>query len=68
MNAGSDEISVFAVNVNGLELVDIVNSGGDLPVSVTIYKDWLYVLNAGGSGNISGFSIDQDGSLTSLAN
>jgi 6-phosphogluconolactonase (cycloisomerase 2 family) len=67
VNAGSDEISVFAVNVNGLELVDIVNSGGVLPVSLTSYKDWLYVLNAGASGNISGFSIGQDGSLTSLA-
>jgi 6-phosphogluconolactonase len=67
VNAGSNEISVFAVNAKGLELVDIVNSGGNLPVSVTTYKDWLYVLNAGGSGNISGFSIGQDGSLTSLA-
>jgi 6-phosphogluconolactonase (cycloisomerase 2 family) len=66
VNAGSDEISVFAVNANGLELVDVVNSGGDLPVSLTNHKDWLYVLNAGGSGNISGFSIGQDGSLSSL--
>ena len=67
VNAGSNEISSFAVSADGLELVDVVDSGGLLPVSLTKYKDWLYVLNAGGSGNISGFSVGQDGSLTPLA-
>jgi len=67
VNAGSNEISSFAVSADGLELVDRVDSGGLLPVSLTKYKDWLYVLNAGGSGNISGFSVGQDGSLTPLA-
>jgi len=67
VNAGSDQISVFAVNPSGLALVDVVDSGGVRPISLTIYKDWLYVLNAGDSGNISGFSIGQDGSLSPLA-
>ena len=67
VNAGSNQISVFAVNTNGLELVDVVDSGGVRPISLTNYKDWLYVLNAGDSGNISGFSIGQDGSLSPLA-
>ena len=67
VNAGSNEISSFAVTESGLELVDVVDSGGTLPVSLTSYKDWLYVLNAGGSGNISGFSVGQDGSLSVLA-
>jgi 6-phosphogluconolactonase (cycloisomerase 2 family) len=67
VNAGSNEISSFAVTESGLELVDVVDSGGTLPVSLTSYKDWLYVLNAGGSGNISGFSVGQDGSLSALA-
>ena len=67
VNAGSDQVSAFAVNADGLELVDVVDSGGTLPVSLTAYKDWLYVLNAGGSGNISGFAIGQDGSLSPLA-
>ena len=66
VNAGSNQISSFAVTENGLELVDVVNSGGTLPVSLTSYKDWLYVLNAGGSGNISGFAVEQDGSLSLL--
>ena len=67
VNAGSNQVSVFAVNTNGLELIDVVDSGGTRPVSLTNYKDLLYVLNAGGSGNISGFAIGQDGSLSPLA-
>jgi 6-phosphogluconolactonase (cycloisomerase 2 family) len=67
VNAGSHQISSFAVTESGLQLIDVVDSGGTLPVSLTVYKDWLYVLNAGGSGNISGFSVEQDGSLSPLA-
>jgi 6-phosphogluconolactonase (cycloisomerase 2 family) len=67
VDAGSNQISSFAVKESGLELLDVVSSGGTMPVSLTSYKDWLYVLNAGGSGNISGFAVDQDGSLSPLA-
>lgn len=67
VNAGSNQISAFAVGPDGLELVDVVDSGGVRPVSLTVYKDWLYALNAGESGNISGFSIGTDGSLSPLA-
>src|SRR5689334_1670396 len=67
VNAGSNEISSFAVTESGLQLVNVVDSGGILPTSLTSYKDWLYVLNAGGSGNISGFAVGQDGSLSPLA-
>lgn len=67
VDAGSNQVSAFAVSADGLELVDTVDSGGVLPVSLTTYKDWLYVLNAGGSGNISGFAIGNDGSLSPLA-
>jgi 6-phosphogluconolactonase len=67
VNAGSNEISSFAVTERGLELIDVVDSGGTLPVSLTSYKDWLYVLNAGGSGNISGFAVGNDGSLSALS-
>ena len=66
VNAGSNQISSFAVTESGLQLVDVVDSGGALPVSLTSYKDWLYVLNAGGNGNISGFEVSQDGSLSAL--
>ena len=67
VNAGSHQISSFAVTESGLQLVDVVDSGGILPVSLTSFKDWLYVLNAGGSGNINGFVVGQDGSLSPLA-
>jgi len=67
VNAGSNQISTFAVGSKGLKLVDVVDSGGIRPVSLTSYKDWLYVLNAGGSGNISGFAIGQNGRLSPIA-
>lgn len=67
VNAGSDEISVFRVLAGGLELVDKVHSGGQFPASLTLYWDLLYVLNAGGEGNITGFTLGHDGHLTPLA-
>ncbi len=67
VDAGSNQISTFAVGSKGLTLVSVVDLGGILPVSLTIYKHWLYVLNAGGSGNIDGFVIGQNGSLSSIA-
>lgn len=46
-NAGSNEISVFRVNADGLELVGKVPSGGEKPVSLTVNRGLLYVLNSG---------------------
>jgi 6-phosphogluconolactonase len=73
VNAGSDEISAFQVTHDYLVLRDIVPSGGDRPVSVTVHGDVLYVLNAGDANalpatasNITGFTLD-DGSLTPIA-
>jgi 6-phosphogluconolactonase len=66
VDAGSDEISSLAVRRHGLRLVDTVPSGGDTPVSVTVHRDLLYVLNAGGAGgpgNITGFRIGHHGRL-----
>jgi 6-phosphogluconolactonase len=67
VNAGSSEISVFRADVNGLTLTDKASSGGTMPTSLTLHKDLLYVLNAGGSGNITGFTVDQAGQLAPLA-
>lgn len=66
VNAGSNEISVFRVLRDGLDLVDKVDSGGVLPVSVTIFHNLVYILNAGGSPNITGFNLSQTGELTPL--
>ena len=68
VNAGSNEISVFRVHRDGLALVDKVDSGGVFPVSVTIFHNLVYVLNAGGSPNITGFGLSHKGELTPLTN
>lgn len=68
VNAGSDDISVFAVRANGIKLLDRVPSGGQHPISVTVFGHLVYVLNAGGTGNISGFTLDQNGKLHPLRN
>ena len=67
VNAGSNDVSVFAVNQGGLTLVDRAASGGTQPVSVSFDHGLLYVLNAGGTGNISGFTLARNGKLTPLA-
>jgi 6-phosphogluconolactonase len=66
VNAGSNTISVFQVNADGLTLLQQIGSGGDFPVSLTLHQALLYVLNAGGDANISGFSLDSGGRLTPL--
>jgi len=67
-NAGSDDISVFAViEGGGLVRVDKVSSGGDRPLSLAVSEDLLYVLNAGSAGNITAFTVNPNGSLTPLA-
>lgn len=68
VNAGSNDITVFRVNGQGLTWVDKASSHGTTPISITAHEDILYVLNGGGSGNISGFHINTDGHLTYLEN
>lgn len=58
VNAGSNEISIFAVGDASLTLVDKVSSGGTMPVSIAVDGPLVYVLNAGGTPNITGFVID----------
>jgi len=67
VNAGSNTISSFKVTGNGLNLRSTINSGGTTPVSIARYDDIVFVLNAGGTGNIAGFKID-DGKLRPIPN
>jgi len=67
VNAGSNDVSAFRVTPSGLQLTGRVASGGVRPISVTVHGDVLYVLNAGGDGNISGFRVGTDGALAPLA-
>lgn len=63
-NTGSDELSLFAVEPDGLRLVSRASSGGDAPTSVAVHGEVAYVLNNGEPG-IVGFSL-AGGDLTAL--
>jgi 6-phosphogluconolactonase (cycloisomerase 2 family) len=68
VNAGSDSISEFAVREDGgLNLLSTFSSNGALPTSLTIHKNLLYVLDAGGAGSITGYKIDGQGGVELLA-
>jgi 6-phosphogluconolactonase len=67
VNAGSNQISVLKVGRNELTIVDVVDSGGVRPISLALHEDLLYVLNEGGTPNITGFTVNDDGTLTPLA-
>jgi 6-phosphogluconolactonase len=68
VNAGSNEVSSFAVGGNGaLTLRGKASSGGLMPISVTVHDGIVYVVNAGGTGNISGLRLAADGTLSPIA-
>lgn len=77
LNGGSNSISVFRNDRDGLELVDLEDSNGDRPISITVNDGVAYVLNGGGpmcSGsfegpleqNVTGFTFDPSGNLTPI--
>lgn len=67
VNAGSNTITAFRIHGDGsLERTSTVASGGTQPISVTISGDLVYALNAGGSGNIVGFRLGHDGTLSAI--
>jgi 6-phosphogluconolactonase (cycloisomerase 2 family) len=66
VNAGSNDVSVFRVRRSGLDFVGRTASGGEKPISLTLHHDLLYVLNDGGTANISGFRLDDEGQLTPI--
>jgi 6-phosphogluconolactonase (cycloisomerase 2 family) len=65
VNAGSNDVSSFAVDGGSLTLVDRASSGGDRPVSVTISNGYVYALNTI-SNTIGVLELGNDGSLTAL--
>ncbi len=65
-NAGSDDVTVFSVNGTQLTFLQKVYAG-DLPNSLTIHGNLLYVLDGSVAGNgIRGFRRTADGTLTPL--
>lgn len=66
VDAGSNDIALFSVRWDGrLGLADRIASGGLMPISVTIHGRIVYVLDAGGAGNIAGF-VEFGGHLHAL--
>ena len=68
VNAGSNTISSLKISDNGAELISEVNSGGEMPISITQYGHLVFALNGGEAGNISGFALDNEGKLYSIPN
>ena len=70
VNAGSNSISVFKISEGGLQLVDVAASHGSRPISLTVKRKILYVLNnggaIGGSDTIAGFKIRKGGHLAPI--
>jgi 6-phosphogluconolactonase (cycloisomerase 2 family) len=67
VNAGSNDVSVFRAGNRNLELTDVESSGGEFPISITIDGDLVYVLNAGGANNVTGFRLHSSGDLVPIA-
>ena len=65
VNAGSDTITSFGVRGARLEHPTTVASGGQFPSSIAVHGNLVYVLNAGGDGGISGFTV-RHGALVPL--
>jgi 6-phosphogluconolactonase len=61
VNAGSNTISALRLGSDHQPaLTDIAPSGGVMPISLTVHRHFLYVLNAGGgatAANIAGFFV-----------
>jgi 6-phosphogluconolactonase (cycloisomerase 2 family) len=65
VNAGSSTVSTFTFGGGTMTLSSVVPSGGSTPTSVTESNGIVYVLNAGGNGNLAGF-VNNNGTLTAL--
>lgn len=68
VNAGSNSITAFRVDADGtVERTSTAASGGVKPISVTISRDLVYVLNAGAVENIAGFRLSRSGQLSPIS-
>jgi 6-phosphogluconolactonase len=66
VNAGSDDVSAFAIVPDGLRLVNRISSGGSTPRSIAVQDDLVYVLNTAAPANVTGFRIKEDGTLVTI--
>ena len=61
VNAASNTISVFRASGTWLHRIQVIRSGGELPISVTARGRHVYVLNAGPSPSVVGFRVTHSG-------
>lgn len=66
INGGSNSVSVFDAGRDGLTLEDVAPSGGVAPNSVDEHHGRVYVLNSGGTPNVTAFRARRDGSLEQI--
>lgn len=59
VNPGDDSVSSMRIYEDHVALVDIVDTEGTRPTSLTVWGDRLYVLNADGAGSVVGFELDE---------
>ncbi len=57
VNAGSNTLSMLSTQGRQLRLLQVISSGGAFPDSVAVHGSVVYVLNAGGSGTLSGYRV-----------
>ena len=67
VNAGDDTVSTLAITDHGLVRRDVASSGGSRPVSITVRRGVVYVLNQA-SETISGLRVSREGRLQPLPN
>ena len=60
VNAGSDTVSVFTVWGDHLKLRQVTSSGGSFPTSIAVHGRLVYVMNAGGVGELQGYWLSGD--------
>jgi 6-phosphogluconolactonase len=65
-NAGSNDISLFAIDQAGLRLLDTIASGGEAPRSIAASGTLVYVLNTVAPASVAGFTIEPAGRLVSI--
>src|SRR6266568_6735175 len=70
VNPASNSVSVFRIKENSLQWIEADPSGGVFPISLTVNRGVLYVLNNGGAAGstdtIAGFTVSHDGHLTPI--
>jgi 6-phosphogluconolactonase (cycloisomerase 2 family) len=60
VNAGSGTLSVLTADGRDIALQQVLSTGGEFPDSVAVYGNLVYVLNAGGTGSVTGYRIFGD--------